>query len=89
MNISRYINSKDIRRYLEKIGYEFSSLEAAWLIYQCHSAAPEKKHDAWRELIQTIPDCPMERRPNTDPHDSLHHFLTENALIVTSPKTSR
>ena len=29
MNISRYINSKDIRRYLEKIGYEFSSLEAA------------------------------------------------------------
>lgn len=35
MGILRFVNSKDIRKHLETIGYEFNSLETAWLIYQC------------------------------------------------------
>ncbi len=38
MDIYRFINSKDIRAHLENIGYQFNALEAAWLVYQCHTA---------------------------------------------------
>ena len=75
MNVYRFINSKDIREHLESIKYPFGSLEAAWIIYQCRFASLEEKHAAWRELIQTMPDCAIEERPNTEAHDSLHRFL--------------
>lgn len=75
MNILRFINSKDIREHLRSIGYEFNSLETAWLIYQCHDATIDEKHKAWNELIETMPDCPIEKRLNTVAQDSLHAFL--------------
>lgn len=77
MNILRFINSKDIRKHLRNIGYEFNSLEAAWLIYQCRDAAIDEKHKAWNELIETMPDCPIVERLNTVPQDSLHAFLMQ------------
>ena len=77
MNVYRFINSKDIREHLETIKYPFGSLEAAWIIYQCRFASLEEKHAAWRELIQTMPDCAIEERPNTEAHNSLHRFLAE------------
>lgn len=39
MDVLRFISSKDIREHLESIHYQFNSLEAAWLIYQCKTAA--------------------------------------------------
>lgn len=51
MDIFRFVNSKDVREHLRDIGYEFNSLEAAWLIYQCRDAAIDEKHKAWNELI--------------------------------------
>lgn len=75
MNILRFINSKDIREHLRSIRYEFNSLETAWLIYQCHDATIDEKHKAWNELIETMPDCPIEKRLNTVAQDSLHAFL--------------
>ena len=75
MDILRFINSKAIRNHLKKIGYKFSSLEAAWLIYQCHDATIEEKHKAWNELIETMPDCAIEERLNTVSQESLHIFL--------------
>ncbi len=75
MNILNFINSKDIREHLKAINYEFNSLEAAWLIYQCRNATIEEKHAAWRELIRTMPDCKIPERMNTNPHDSLHNYL--------------
>lgn len=77
MDIFRFINSKDIREHLRSIGYEFNSLEAAWLIYQCHDATIDEKHKAWNELIETMPDCPIEKRLNTIAQDSLHAFLRQ------------
>ena len=77
MNVYRFINSKDIREHLESVKYPFGSLEAAWLIYQCRFASLEEKHASWRELIQTMPDCAIEERPNTEAHGSLHRFLAE------------
>lgn len=75
MDIARFINSKDIREHLINIGYKFNSLEAAWLIFQCKSASIEEKHNAWNELIKTMPDCSIPERMNTVPQDSLHAFL--------------
>ena len=77
MDIFRFVNSKDVREHLRDIGYEFNSLEAAWLIYQCRDAAIDEKHKAWNELIATMPDCPIEKRTNTAAQDSLHAFLRQ------------
>lgn len=77
MDIFRFINSKDIREHLRSISYEFNSLETAWLIYQCHDATIDEKHKAWNELIETMPDCPIEKRLNTVAQDSLHAFLRQ------------
>lgn len=77
MDITRFINSKDIRKHLKDIGYKFNSLEAAWLIYQCRDATIKEKHKAWQELIETMPDCRIEQRHNTAPQESLHVFLRE------------
>lgn len=75
MDIFRFINSGVMRKHLKDMGYEFSSLEAAWLIYQCHSAPISEKHAAWKELIETMPDCEIAERFNTVPQKSLHAFL--------------
>jgi len=77
MDILRFINSTDIREHLRSIRYEFNSLETAWLIYQCHDATIDEKHKAWNELIETMPDCPIEKRLNTVAQDSLHAFLRQ------------
>ena len=54
LNIYSFINSKDISAYLREIGYQFNSLEAAWLICQCKDMTQEERHAAWKELIETI-----------------------------------
>ncbi len=77
MDVLRYVNSTDIREHLRKIGYQFSALEAAWLIYQSRNTALEERHEAWKQLIAEYPDCPIPKRMNTVPQDSLHHFLAE------------
>lgn len=86
MDIFRFINSRDIREYLKIRNYPFTSLEAAWLIYQCRCATIKEKHEAWQELIQTMPDCAVAERPHTARHESLHQFLkeyirTENEIL--------
>ena len=75
MDILRFVNSKDIRKHLADIGYGFTPLEAAWLIYGCRDATIAEKHGAWQELIETMPDCPIEKRKHTLPQESLHAFL--------------
>lgn len=77
MDIYRFINSESIKEYLKKIDYKFNSLEAAWLVYQCYDATIDEKQQAWKEIIDTMPDCRIEARRNTLPQESLHVFLKE------------
>lgn len=77
MNILSFVNSKDIRKHLEAIGYEFNALEAAWLIWQNRNSALEERHQAWRRIIAEYPDCPIPERMNTMPQPSLQGFLRE------------
>lgn len=75
--ILQFVNSRDIRKYLGEIGYTFSALEAAWLIWQCRKASLMEKHRAWNRVIREYPDCAIEERQNTEPQESLHRFLRE------------
>lgn len=75
MNITKYINSIDLARYLEKIGYEFTSKEAAYLIWQSRKVSLAAKHDGWNLLIDTMPDCILSSRWGTQ--TSLHQFLKD------------
>ena len=56
MDITSFINSKDIREYHKQIGYEYNSVEAAWLVSQCKSKTLEEKHEAWQWIIDNMPD---------------------------------
>ena len=57
MEIFKFINSKDIRKHLENLDYQFTSAEAAFLVYQCQTITLEEKISAWEEIILTMPDC--------------------------------
>ena len=74
MNYDRFIHSKDIRDYLQQIGYSFTAPEAAFLVWQCRNATLKEKIAAWREIIETMPDCSLTRR-ETEPIGSCHDFL--------------
>lgn len=75
MNIYEFINSKDIRAHCEKIGHTFNSIEAAFLIHQSQNHTLADKHNAWKELIATMPDMVLEKRLTGPHYDSLHDFL--------------
>lgn len=77
MNIYRFINSKDIRFHLQRLRYDFTLPESAFLVWQCANATLDERHKAWRELIQTMPDCRMEWRRNMCEIQSMHGFLQE------------
>lgn len=77
MDLFQFINSEDIRSHLKAIDYKFSSIEAAWLVWQCTRASLAQKHEAWERIIHTMPDCAMEDRPNMTARPSLHSFMRD------------
>ena len=56
MNVYQYLNSKDVAEHLEKIGFQFTSLEAASVIENCNHINLAEKHDAFRRLTEEMPD---------------------------------
>ncbi len=86
MDILRFINSRDVREHLKNIGYKFTPLEAAWLVWQCESITLKEKRAAWQEIIDTNPDCDVPERLNCrnwkSLHDLLHRYMDmENKYI--------
>ena len=77
MDVLSFVNSKDIRKYLREIGYRCDSMQAAWLVYQNYSKSYEKKHRAWRWIIDNMPDCEMPERRFAKRRPSLHEYLDE------------
>ena len=85
--ILSYVNSKDIRNHLRTIGYQFSSLEAAWLIHQCERLTLAQKHEAWNELISAMPDMPIDfrafrYRERKNLHDFLKRYMKVDDLWI-------
>ena len=78
MDFLKFVNSNAVRGYLQEIRYQPTSLEAAWLVYQCETASLEEKCAAWREIIETLPDCPTGSRTRglkPEHRDSVYTFL--------------
>ena len=77
MNFYRFIDSADVRGYLEEKQYAFLPLEAAFVVWQSRVATLEEKHAAWREIIETMPDTDIPYEKWKAPRESLHAFLRD------------
>lgn len=92
MKVFDFLNSKDIRRHWQEIGYNPSPLESAWLVWQSKNHTVEKKHEAWEEIIDKTKDCNIPEGEYATPQPPLHEFLEryisiENDLISSFYKT--
>lgn len=81
MDIYSFINSKAISKHLRDMNYKFDTIEAAWLIYQCKSISMNEKHEAWKQLIDEMPDCRLAERANCKAKESFHSFLKKYMQI--------
>lgn len=77
MDIYRFIDSRDMREHLQKLNYSFTTPEAAFLVYWCKNAALEERIAAWREIIDTMPNCAMAERMNLEAIPDFHQFLRD------------
>ena len=77
MNIYRFIQSKSIREYLEKSNHTFSSLEMAYIIWQCPDATLAERFDAWQEIIDIMPDSPLPDNMELQEMEGVHEFLKQ------------
>lgn len=81
MDIRHFIDSQDIAEYLNFILRESEGedgslpLKYAWLICDSQKASLKEKHEAWRELINTMTDIEISERPWLPAQKSLHEFL--------------
>ena len=58
MDFTQFIDSRDIAEHLKKLGYKFTTLEAAYLVYQSSRATLEEKFTAWEYIIENFPTAP-------------------------------
>lgn len=77
MNIYKYIRSKDVREYNEKIGHKFTATESAFLVWLNYEITLKEKHDAWQEIMREMPDEEVSERPNADYALSLFALLNK------------
>jgi len=61
MDVFRFINSNAVRDYLKEINYKFNTLEAAYLVHDCRFATLKEKHEAFSEILETMPDMAPEQ----------------------------
>lgn len=75
--ICRFVNSKDIRKYLSDINYTFTTAEAAWLVYQCRDATLAEKYAAWEKIIAIMPDQSVDSFHFDKPYESIHKVISD------------
>lgn len=81
MDICRFINSKDIAEHLRTVGYRLNAFAAAYFVEQCANATLSEKLSAWKEIAETMPDCPTAWNLNCKKRESTHGFLREYAAL--------
>ena len=75
MDAYEFINSKDVCEYLAGQNYQLTPVQRAFLVWQSKRHTLEQKHAAWNDIINTLPDCPVEERINCKGWASLHSML--------------
>lgn len=76
-----FIKSKDIRNHLLNIGYNFSTLEKAFVIFHADHKTLNEKHEAYKLLIETEKDTEIPKRWNTNYYPSLFELLNKYIQI--------
>ena len=86
MDIYEFFNSRDIAEHCRKINYKPTATEAAYIIYFSERHTLNQKHNAWQELIDTMPDeeLPPSKWKGGRKETQLHSFL--KAYIETERK---
>ena len=56
MEIYNFLNSIDIAEYCRSIQYQFNAMEAAFIVFNSDTLTIEKRHAAYTEIIDTMPD---------------------------------
>lgn len=64
MNLYEWLESPDVREYLESIHYEFTLPEAFYVIRENEQRALEVKIAAREELLDVMQDCPFSIEPD-------------------------
>ena len=81
-----FINSEDVKKYVRETGYQLSSQEAAFVVWQSKNTPLEERFAAWEEIIETMPDSSFVGYGNFNfetwqmepaPVYSLHDFLRQ------------
>lgn len=78
------VNSKAVGQHLFEIGYHFSPLETAWLIYKCQRLSYEEKKALWSELMDSMEDYPLPSVEGFEGAGSLHAFLKSYIMAADS-----
>ena len=75
-SICEFINSRDVRKYLLEINYQFTTPEAAFVVYWSKKPVKDKIR-AWEEIIRTMPDCVVQEPEDAARMEiiSFHVFL--------------
>ena len=81
-----FINSEDVKQYVRETGYQLSSQEAAFVVWQSKNTPLEERFAAWEEIIETMPDSSFAgygkfsfktKQMESAPVYSLHDFLRQ------------
>lgn len=81
-----FINSEDVKQYVRETGYQLSSQEAAFVVWQSKNTPLEERFAAWEEIIETMPDSSFAgygkfnfktKQMEPAPVYSLHDFLRQ------------
>lgn len=70
-----FINSKDIREHLRKLGYRFNSMELAWLVWQSRTVSFGEKMNTWMEMLE-MPDYKIFNSRREIVWDSMHEMIS-------------
>lgn len=57
IDVYKYINSVTVEKYLRKIKYKFSTIEALWIVYQSRKLNLLEQQKLYREIMKEYPNC--------------------------------
>ena len=90
-----FINSEDVRKHVRETGYQLSSQEAAFVVWQSKDTPLEERFAAWEEIIETMPDSSfvgygnfnfetwkMEPAPVYGLHDFLRQYIQRQKELL-------
>ena len=77
MDVCKYIRSKDVREYNEKIGHKFNTLESCFLVWRNPELTLNEKHRAFEQICLSMPDMEIPERLNVDYAESLYELIAK------------